>query len=223
MTLSENLQLKSIAINESMGVCACTTLTNATSHSKPIGQTSLRDASSRRFAVSVVSFDLALRIFSDLERMAARTGGSLVDGCYARAQEMAYALEKRGIIVGKIMVRGRFRVLTDRVKKGSVDWGFHVAPVIVIDDGEKRGVWVLDPSLFSEPVPIEGWLALLMQNPRAKLDDVFLTNRFVFHPNHKARRITNWREIDLKTAKAIIRDLSYTESATDASPIYSSH
>lgn len=204
ITLVENLKMKSASINDTLGICACNSVETATALAKPIGQTSLKDANGHRFAVSVVSFDLALQIFTDLQRMMVRDGGPASDGCYARAQKMAFTLEGRGVVVGKIMARGRFKVLNENFKNGFVNWGFHVAPVIVIDDGLGRSVWVLDPLLFSEPVPIESWLALLTENSRSRLAEVFVTNRFVFHPNHKDQRIRNWRPVDMKSAKNLI-------------------
>lgn len=207
ISLDEKLKLKSLAINETLGVCACGSLEYGTSNAKPVGQTSLKGPGKQRFAISVVTFDFALKIFSDLERIARGDGGSITDGCYARAQKMAFTLERRGIVVGKVMARGRFNIQSENLKKGAVTWGFHVAPTIVIDNGDRRSVWVLDPSLFSEPVPIESWLALLMQNSKSKLDEVFVTNRFVFHPNQKDLHISNWRPIDMYRARTLIESL----------------
>lgn len=203
MSRTDLLQMTSITLNRTMGVCAC----SPSEKSRPLralGQTSLKDNNGRRFAVSVVTFEHALRIFQSLEHGTWRTAESLFDGCYARAESMAYRLEKRGIVVGKVMAMGQFQILSDVLKRGTVTWGFHVAPIIVVDEGGQRGVWVLDPALFAEPVPLESWLALLVQNPRAKLNEVFLTNRFVFHPSHRFKNVTNWRVADLRTARAIL-------------------
>lgn len=211
MSTADKIQFDALSMNASMGVCACGSAESATVHSMPIGQTSLKDAASRRFAISVVSFDLAMRIFSDLAQQMAKEPITIFDGCYARAQQTAYKLEQRGILVGKIMAKGSFKIFTNRVKRGSVEWRFHVAPVIVIDDGQERSLWVLDPSLFAEPVPITAWLSVLTQAPRARLDDVFLTNRFVFHPNQKDMLMTNWRPQDMKTAKTLLHDLLFQQ------------
>jgi hypothetical protein len=150
---TEDVPIRSGWLNGSMGVCACTL--DVLSHDalkKPLGQTSLRDVNGRKFAVSVLSFSLALDIFHKLDRALKIPRGALNDGCFARAHEMSFALEKIGILTGKIMATGHFQILSDLLPKRKVNWGFHVAPIVVIDDGTSRSVWVLDPALFAEPV-----------------------------------------------------------------------
>ena len=202
-TRSELLQMHSGLLNASLGTCACSTQ-SASMPSKPLGQITLKDFNGRKFAVSVTSFEFALKIFQFLDGKRRHGEWPRFEGCYAQAEQSAFLLEKRGVLVGKIMATGSFQILSEDLKGGSVVWGFHVAPIVVVDEGEKRGVWVLDPALFSEPVPVETWLALLVQNPRAKLEEVFFTNRFVFHPRNKKLRLGTWRTVDLKLARSIL-------------------
>jgi hypothetical protein len=198
-------------MRDSMGVCACSLDENSKlALTKPIGQTSLKDSNGRRFAVSVVSFDLALKIFQSLEELIRDPAEALRDGCFARAHEVSYLLEDQGVLTGKVMATGKFEIRSDRLKNGRVVWGFHVAPIVVVKGGAERSVWVLDPTLFTEPVPIESWLALLMQNPKAQLREIFLTKRFVFHPNHRENDLTTWRSVDLKRMRHYLQQ---TQSA----------
>lgn len=42
---------------------------------------------------------------------------------------------------------------------GNIDWGYHVAPVILVQSGNKKRKMVIDPGLFPlGPVPYRSWL-----------------------------------------------------------------
>lgn len=203
--LHNEIRKSLLPLRESLGVCACDLEDIRRSLRQPVGQTSLRDVNGKRFAVSVLTYDLALRTFQRLEKAVPDPNIALKDGCFARAHETAILLEKRGLLTGKVMVRGKFQIVSNRLKKRAAFWRFHVAPIVVIRTGAKLGIWVLDPALFSEPAPIENWLALLMQNPKAELKEIFLTNRFVMHPNHVPREINGWSSSDIKTMHRYLR------------------
>lgn len=205
MSLSEKLELRAHDIEEKMGVCACgATSTAPLARMKPIGQTTLKGADGERFAVSVVSFDFALKLFQAMKRDLTFGARTLREGCHARAHESALIFERRGVLVGKITALGRFQILDDQLPSGHVNWRFHVAPIVVVSEGGVRRVWVLDPALFSEPVTVESWLSLLMQNPGAKLTDVFVTNRFVFHPKQRFLGVKRWRSVDFKVVRQLL-------------------
>ena len=73
--------------------------------------------------------------------------------------------------------------------------------MVVVDEAGHRRVYVLDPALFAEPVPLESWLSLLVQNPRAQLADAYLTNRFTFQPSESHRHIMSWRSVEVLLRK----------------------
>jgi hypothetical protein len=43
-------------------------------------------------------------------------------------------------------------------QRGYVEWGWHVAPYILVKDGDKEIPMVLDPSLFNGPVTYGEWV-----------------------------------------------------------------
>ena len=87
-----------------------------------------------------------------------------IDGCYARAHRMAELLTEKGYANEKsfaVAQSRRLRVPSNKagdVPIGAapvVQWGYHVAPVITLDTDEK---YVIDPSMFSTPVPLATWV-----------------------------------------------------------------
>ena len=91
--------------------------------------------------------------------------GYPVDGCYARAHLMAAQFKKAGFESEKIFAEARktrLVVPSDLAADVAVDaaptveWGYHVAPVITLDTGDR---FVIDPSLFDRPVTVAAWLA----------------------------------------------------------------
>ena len=107
-----------------MGTCACSIAHNSREAlTAPIGQVSIKDANGERFAVSVVSFDYALRLFQDLDRRFVQPTTSIRDGCHVRAQEMSRYLEKQGVATGKAMATGMFQILSERLENGPCDLG----------------------------------------------------------------------------------------------------
>lgn len=85
-----------------------------------------------------------------------------IDGCYARAHLMCQRLEKRGVKVYKAWTFAngdeKLHVRTDNHPKGYVEWKYHVAPIVRVQFSDERQRWyVIDPSLFSNPVTIGKW------------------------------------------------------------------
>lgn len=75
------------------------------------------------------------------------------DGCYARAHLMARRFEAQGVRVDKVWLKGQLSV-----PESKVNWNFHVAPVVYVED--KKGniqKMVIDPSLFDKAVTVEEW------------------------------------------------------------------
>lgn len=81
-----------------------------------------------------------------------------IDGCYARAHEMARLMREQGIECQKVWNYGNLTVTGTPV--GDVQWGYHVAPIINVrgNDGKVQEM-VIDPSMSDKPVPTEEWRA----------------------------------------------------------------
>lgn len=79
------------------------------------------------------------------------------DGCWARAHQMCRLMIGAGAQPGKVWIYGSLSVDTRNNPHCSVPWGYHVAPTLQVKDGATVQTMVLDPSLFSQPVPEATW------------------------------------------------------------------
>ena len=171
----------------------------------PLGVAPVKDLHGRNTSVSVVNDEFALKLFQEMTVQRKIPFGFPEDGCYARAHEMSYQLDKKKIETAKIFATGLFRLDNGKAESGIVTWGFHVAPVLIVDDGKTKSLLVIDPSLFLEPASVEDWLMKLTSHNKARLDSAFITNRYVYHLKHKDRRLTEFDSNDLAAAQRLMR------------------
>jgi Glutaminase len=88
------------------------------------------------------------------------------DGCWGRAHEMYRLMNAKGEPPWKGWIYGNLVVSTRNDPYCVVSWGWHVAPYLYVGHGDTYHAYVIDPSLFSEPVPWESWVAA-QGDPRA--------------------------------------------------------
>jgi hypothetical protein len=208
LPIGDSIARHSERLNNTAGMCACGVEPfSRQANFGPIGQTSFKDVNEKRFSVSVVNFEYALKVFKTLARAFVRNES--LDGCYARAHRISYFLEKHGLQTGKVMAIGDFRLRDRRTASKVASWRYHMAPLIAINDGANVSAWVLDPTLFNEPVPLTAWLGLLVHQKGSSLKEAYLTSRFVYHPNQKKRNIERWDEKDLADANRTLKSLAY--------------
>jgi len=83
-------------------------------------------------------------------------------GCHARAHQMCRLIIRTGDQPGKVWNFGKLRVKTPNEPHCGITWLFHVAPVLEVStpDTPDPQPYIVDPSLFPEPVPLESWLAV---------------------------------------------------------------
>lgn len=74
------------------------------------------------------------------------------DGCYARAHLVARRFEAEGVRVDKVWLKGELYVPEE-----DLSWGFHVAPILYVEDKGVIQKMVIDPSLFDKPVTVAEW------------------------------------------------------------------
>ena len=99
------------------------------------------------------------------------------DGCYARAHLMARRFEKRGIDVDKAWLKGNLFFGEDG--NNIVGWNFHVAPMVHVklNSGEIQK-FVIDPSTFDRPVPVDLWARTISQNGKRGGDVLSFPRKF---------------------------------------------
>ena len=99
------------------------------------------------------------------------------DGCWGRAHEMSRLMIASAIQHRKVWIYGHLRVSTRNNPHCSVTWGWHVAPTLLVTIGSNTEIHVIDPSLFTGPVPQATWTGV-QHDPTASLHD---TDASVFY------------------------------------------
>ena len=150
------------------------------------------DANGKTIDISVVSEGYVRELFDEMAAQKHIPFGYPEDGCHARAHEMTRLLEDKGIIAAKVFVEGDLRVDTENSPKGYVSWWFHVAPILKVKKDGKEEVYVIDPSIFSEAVPLQEWLAIQTSHEDGRQDEVYKTRRFNYTPLNKSSDIDKY-------------------------------
>lgn len=136
----------------------------------------------RRIRISEISFEHANTLFRTLSQDPQLPFAFPEDGCYARSRYMAQFLNRQDLNVGQIYVEGRLQVESRFAPRGIVNWRYHVAPVIMVRRNGRTHPYVLDPSLFSEPVPIERWMYHQTIAPESRIDAWYYSSQYQFTP-----------------------------------------
>lgn len=147
-----------------------------------------------------------------------------VDGCYARATEMALIAEKEKIEMGKVYAEGWLQAKTESEDYPRVQWGWHVAPVVYVKRGEnKTKLMVFDPSLFKRPVTVEEWKRKMMERSddfEPDVERLYFGSRFQYKSKSEDERYkSGWSERDLLDKDRVLtRHLHYQESPSSVAP-----
>jgi hypothetical protein len=102
----------------------------------------------------------------DLGGLAAIPFRYIPDGCYARAHIMAEILGDHGIDNAKMFVLGSLSAANADFPRG-VSWGYHVAPLVIVDDQGQPGLRIVDPAVASAPLDPVEWITTIDPSKRA--------------------------------------------------------
>jgi len=80
------------------------------------------------------------------------------DGCHVRADLMCHALAGTGVSAGKCWTYGDFHIPSASYPTCHVVWDWHVATAVRLNTAQGPETYVIDPSLFDQPVPLARWL-----------------------------------------------------------------
>ena len=97
-------------------------------------------------------------------------------GCWVRAHMMCELLRSapHEVEAGKVWAYGFLEAGSKNHPNCKVDWNYHAAPVVRVGEGPSD-LMVLDPSLFSEAVPLNTWLGKL-----GTVQNFVVTDRHVY-------------------------------------------
>lgn len=166
--------------------------------------------------VSILSSEAANDLFRKLAQNPEIPFRYPVDGCYARATEMARLAERQGIQFGKIFAEGSLQAKTDNPIYPTVRWGWHVAPVAYVTglSGQKE-VKVFDPSLFNRPVTVAEWKARMLvsdgDQPPPRIDITYYGTKFQNYSREHEKTKTSWNAADLRATSETMQEYKLYE------------
>ncbi len=167
-----------------------------------MGQIEIADQ--KYLQISIVTPRQASEIFAEMQAQPQIPFRYPEDGCYARADEMAWLLEAKGLIVAKVFAQGFLRYQTKHNSQLTINmfWrNYHVAPILLVETSPKNlQITVIDPSMFDRPVSSARWLLEMTQYPETKLTSMDYANRFNWEPPLN-NRLSEYTEERIQVSK----------------------
>lgn len=183
---------------------------------RSVRHATLQSISGQPFPVDIISFDYAKQLFDVFARQERIPFRYPNDGCYARAHAMTRMLERRGITAGKAFIEGELRVETPNDPSGFVEWGYHVAPTILIERDGVVHQYIMDPSMFTEPVPIERWEHEQVKHPGAFVSRLYNTPQYQYVPLYPGEPVrTSYASEDIRDMDQTMRNYRAIVRARD--------
>lgn len=174
--------------------------------------------------VSVIDLAKANELFREFKQNPNIAFKYPIDGCYARATEMAAMAEGQDISMGKVYAEGKLQVKIANKKHPVVQWGWHVAPVVFVEQPDgKTELMVFDPSLFDRPVTVEEWKNVMLYEPtedgpgvakgfKPNIKSLYVGPRFQYYPRFWEETKTKWSKGDLAASKQVMREYKQLEA-----------
>lgn len=165
----------------------------------------------REIDISVISTEQARNLFQKFAANKKIPFKYAPDGCYARATEMSLMAEKKGVVSGRVYAEGLLQAkLDDNPNFPTVNWGWHVAPVIFVEgkDGEKQ-LMVFDPSLFTRPATVDEWKNKMLDTSngfKPKITELYFGNRFQYVTNDFDPYLKTWQQPLLDSRKTTLKE-----------------
>lgn len=132
----------------------------------------------------------------------------------ARAHYIARFLDKQGVISAKVMSEGDITFATKKKPAGFVKWKSHVSNLVIVKENGKEVPYVLDPALFSGPVPQTVW-----EKAQKNLKETAITSRFHYGPQSKAVTRSYYFADDLKKMDRDLDRMLDVEAESAAHPL----
>src|SRR5689334_19617556 len=137
------------------------------------------------------------------------------DGCWGRAHEMCRLMIADGADPEKVWIYGNLRVSSPNKPNCLVTWNWHVAPTLQVSTPSGVQTWVIDPSLFTGPVPRATW-AGIQGDPAAVLEPS--TASIFYRGRGGAGAVTDPAYTQTNVVLARYRDFLRLRSAEPAGP-----
>lgn len=177
----------------------------------------------KQVQISVIDNDKANELFRKFVQNKDIPFKYPIDGCYARAHEMARMAETEKVLMGKIFAEGSLQVKTDFQKYPIVQWGWHVAPIAYVKktNGQTE-LMVFDPSLFTRPISVDEWKQKMMDTTngnKPKVSVSYYGARFQYFPRFSEGYKDKWSERDLQGVRDTFKTYQPLQDLASASNV----
>lgn len=116
--------------------------------------------------------------------------------CASLAHRISILMHREKVETGKIFFEGEFYLTRPKVIDKAMY--YHVAPTILVKDGDKVETYVIDPALFEQPVKVADWQARLLENPKSKQTSIYFTPQYNYLPQYTKRGYGTMTSYDQK-------------------------
>ncbi len=154
--------------------------------------------------VSVLSEADAQKLFSELKSNADIPFEFSVAGCEERAHEMSRLMLLKGITPLKVFASvdenesPRLRRPNPMSTGMTVDWKYHVAPVVLVKKGTKLVPFVMDPSLEKKAVSVSEWRNTMTRHDPKMKANLSFTKAAQY--DNGGRIIVNFKDNDFNSS-----------------------
>jgi hypothetical protein len=142
--------------------------------------TEIVDEADNTIDLSVLSMEYAKELFAVIAKDKKLPLNDPDEADSARAQYISRFLDKQGVVSAKIMSEGDITFETKKKPTGFVKWKSHVSNLVIVKENGKEVPYVLDPALFTGPVPQTKWEAA-----QKNLKTTSITSRYHYSPRSK--------------------------------------
>lgn len=191
-------------------------------------ETTVKGCDHSQITVSVLDKEQVKSLFKELQTLPHMAKEYQMDGCYARAMRMGKFAESKGIIVAKIFIQGVLRPIPSAPRKPLLDsvyktdfdpaWGYHVAPVVLVEGKSGIEPMVLDPIAFDRPLSLAEFKQHMLGagTPAARITDSYFGSRFQYYARNQEPMATSaWRESELEDADRTLRQFENFVQSND--------
>lgn len=160
----------------------------------------------KEIPIGVVSEVMANNLFQKIVARGDIPFGWTYGESQYRAGKMALVLDDLGVASAKDFVEGKIyldpaqKIGDKREKYGEsrvAGFRYYVGITLLVKKGNELVPYVLDPSLFTMPVPQTVWKAKLLAKSKSVLEHEYFTDRFVMFLEEKDNGLKDYKDSDL--------------------------
>lgn len=153
----------------------------------------------QKIELSVVSEKDVNNIFDELRDRTDIPFAFEFGGSEARAHKMVRVMDAMGVTAGKVFLEGelyhdtiRYGIDEKTGRATEIDLEYQVSPLVMVRKGNAVIPYVLDPTLFKQPVQFQVMKDMFKANQKTKITHEYFASRFAYDPKDREKKIINY-------------------------------